>query len=326
MIGFISIISLLAIIIGWFVIWCGWNIEDLNRNNITTIATNYKKKIYPWLIVTVCGLLLDVLIVIDKAIWEPMYRKNMDYYCSGHCTTEYQYVFSPIFRQDFTEVWDMTIWCVWIGIFLGIFVLIYQIVKYISAEDFIRVELETQENKQAKEKERKELMDKNNKYEQQCILSIIGRYDKVIFIDGNEETGYKGWKNAFYVNVESQTIIASGRLIAFKDILSCSYSDNSQVLYNQTAHSTTTTDSGNMVGRAIVGGVIAGDAGAIIGGSTAQKNTTTNIQTKSTTIHDYAIIITTKDIINPTCEIHCGENEKAMNDIVGTINAIISHN
>ena len=28
------------------------------------------------------------------------------------------------------------------------------------------------------------------------ILSHIEKYDKVTFIDGNEETGYKGWKNA----------------------------------------------------------------------------------------------------------------------------------
>lgn len=321
MVGFISLLSLIAIIFGGVWSLVANFVENIEKEDIKIIQKNAFKRHTQGLLLTLFGLTLDIIVIVDSQLWDNIFLIPRSI---SECLEP---VYSPIFHADYLNgVWIITMVGIWIGVGLGSLILFLQFINSFRIKGCVVKQVNQFQKEQEQKLALKQQIEMQNITEEKEILSQIEKYDKVTFIDGNEETGYKGWKNAFYVNVESQTIIASGRLIAFKDILSCSCSDNSQVLYNQTAHSTTTTDSGNMVGRAIVGGVIAGDAGAIIGGSTAQKNTTTNIQTKSTTIHDYAIIITTKDIINPTCEIHCGENEKAMNDIVGTINAIISHN
>ena len=87
------------------------------------------------------------------------------------------------------------------------------------------------------------------------------------------------------------------------------------------------TDNGNMLGRAVVGGLIAGGAGAIIGGSTADKNTTSISvieQENDVTWHDYTVWITVKDLAKPMIQIRIGKNATLMNEIVALVNAIIA--
>ena len=137
----------------------------------------------------------------------------------------------------------------------------------------------------------------------------------------------KGYKNAFYINMLSRKIMAKGQIINFDKIISCSYTDNSHIESSQIGESvsTSTINNGSMVGRAMIGGMLAGGVGAIIGGSTAKRDTISSINTTTTShvIHNYTIIINVKDILNPVCKIPCGENEQAVHNIVGTINAII---
>ena len=127
---------------------------------------------------------------------------------------------------------------------------------------------------------------------------------------------------------ESKNLYIQGFVVGYQDILNCQLVDHCSTITNTTgqSNSVSKTDTGNAIGRAVIGGAIAGGAGAVIGGSTAKRETTTTHKTTSRTSHkhDYEIIVDIKNIANPIFKIHCGENEEASYKILGMINAIIS--
>ncbi len=137
-------------------------------------------------------------------------------------------------------------------------------------------------------------------------------------------------EESFYVSLSTKQIYYKERVIAFNKIINCDYSDNASTTSTQkgTASSTIKTNTGSSIGRALVGGAIAGPAGAVIGGATAKQNAETKIinKTVSTTKHDFTIRIHIADIVNPLLEIKCGANEDATHKIVSTIFAIIEQN
>lgn len=137
-------------------------------------------------------------------------------------------------------------------------------------------------------------------------------------------------EESFYVSLSTKQIYYKERVIAFNKIINCDYSDNAITTSTQkgTASSTIETNTGSSIGRALVGGAIAGPAGAVIGSATAKKNAETKIQNKtvSRTKHNYTVRIHIADIVNPLLEIQCGENEEATHKIISTIFAIIEQN
>ena len=110
--------------------------------------------------------------------------------------------------------------------------------------------------------------------------------------------------------------------IPFKEILSYSLSDNENVV--QTAHTITTNNTGSVVGRGIVGGLIAGPVGAIIGGSTAKKSSTTTVDPVS--IHKYTVFITIDNINNSLIKLPFGNNEDNARHIASLLEVIINKN
>lgn len=72
----------------------------------------------------------------------------------------------------------------------------------------------------------------------------------------------------------NESIMINGQRYNFSDIISYSCSSYGGIQISA-GTSQTKTNTGNMVGRAIVGGMVGGLAGAIIGGATASKTTTT---------------------------------------------------
>lgn len=115
-----------------------------------------------------------------------------------------------------------------------------------------------------------------------------------------------------------------GKMYNFKDIIYVSVSDNQTVVHGQMA-SSTKTSTGSMVGRAVVGDLIAGPVGSIIGGSTAKKNTTF-VQGDDSIVHDYTININVNDISNPIIHINTWNDSELTNKIVGLMNVIIERN
>ena len=95
------------------------------------------------------------------------------------------------------------------------------------------------------------------------------------------------------------------------------------------------TDMGDMIKRAIIGGVTAGGVGAVVGAATAKKTITSElskvdeyrnlirINTNSTNL---ALIIKTDDIASPTLKIPFDSFKKKAEDMAASLNAIITHN
>lgn len=124
---------------------------------------------------------------------------------------------------------------------------------------------------------------------------------------------------------ESKSIIRiMGKMYNFKDIIGISVSDNQKIVHGQTV-SSTKTSTGSMVGRAVVGDLVAGPVGSIIGGTTAKKNTTF-VQGDDSIVHDYTIHINVNDISNPIIHINTWNDGELTNKIVGLMNVIIERN
>lgn len=178
-----------------------------------------------------------------------------------------------------------------------------------------------------KKKERKELarLEREKKLQVQTeqynlqkqeLLESHGIPDKSIVmaeVDFNSE---------IHVFENAQKVFVLGKEYSFKDIISCTFSDNPRTIKGKVT-AVTKSKNGNVIGRAIVGDVIAGPAGAIIGGTTAKKHTE-YIQGDDKTEHDYTVIINVDSISEPVIRIHTGRDGKLTNEIVGLMNVIIS--
>lgn len=123
---------------------------------------------------------------------------------------------------------------------------------------------------------------------------------------------------------QANRIWICGKDLSMNDILSCTFSDSPKVIKGKVTQETK-TNSGNMVKRAVVGDVLLGGAGAVIGGSTASKTTTT-IQEADKTYHNYTVIININNLSEPIMRIELGEDGKTVNEIVGLMNVIINRN
>jgi hypothetical protein len=121
---------------------------------------------------------------------------------------------------------------------------------------------------------------------------------------------------------ESKRIWICGNDFPMKSILSCTFADDQKVVKGQIT-STTKTNTGNMVKRAVVGEVLIGGAGAIIGGSTASK-TTISTQENDKVVHNYTIIVNVDSLSEPIIRVHIGTDGKTVNEIVGLMNVIIN--
>lgn len=114
-----------------------------------------------------------------------------------------------------------------------------------------------------------------------------------------------------------EIIYINGNNYQFKDILSCTINNINNSTYK------TTTDISSTIGRALVGGIIAGETGAIIGAVTAPQvtqNCIDNIQDSK-----YNIIITINSLSNPNLVIEVSDKYLA-DEIYSIMQVIINRN
>lgn len=175
--------------------------------------------------------------------------------------------------------------------------------------------------KKKKQKERESLEREARQAEyiaqKKQFLSANGMPDKTIVVrelDLNSE---------IYVYEHSKKVFIMGKEYTFKDVLACSVSSQERIEKGNII-SVTGSDNGSVAGRAIVGGIIAGPAGAIIGGSTADKRTEIS-QDDDKVVRDYTVNITMNSITDPIINIHTGEDVKLTNEVVSLMNVIIAN-
>lgn len=140
--------------------------------------------------------------------------------------------------------------------------------------------------------------------EYEVFVNKNGKPDIRISLLGLENS--RNWiENDIYVYESSEKIFIKGEEYSFEDILSVSLMDEESF----------TTKSKNTISRAVVGGTIAGPAGAVIGGTTGRKETETN--------HNYNVCITVRNLQKPTIILEFHNNIILAQKILGLINNII---
>ena len=159
-----------------------------------------------------------------------------------------------------------------------------------------------------------------------AIRSEFGEADKTIAIaeyDLDREIRVYSGRNA---------VTLLGKTYDFKAILSCSCTDDYEISRGNAAIKAdghTTTDTGSLIGRSVVGGLIGGEAGALIGGVTASTSTSMTGTIKygdDRLRHDYTVWVTVRDIALPIIEIHTGADARLTNEVVALFNVIIEGN
>ena len=133
---------------------------------------------------------------------------------------------------------------------------------------------------------------------------------------------------------QSKYVVIENKEIPFSDILDCTLNDDVKETetvktYRGNSSATTKTNTGSMIGRSVAGGLLFGGVGAIVGGSTAKKDTIiehgtdTSIHNREIK-HNYTVAITVKDISSPVIYINVGSDTALKDEIVSLMKVIIS--
>jgi heme exporter protein D len=204
-------------------------------------------------------------------------------------------------------------WWVWIAIIAIVLVLIIGAVT--SGED----EKEKRAKAELERKRREEELEQAKK-------AYSAWYDRYVAENGTPDRTIEieefNRENVILVHEAAKQIYICGKTYDFKDIISCTFSDSPTVIKGA-VKAVTKSNNGSTIGRAIVGDVIAGSAGAIIGGTTGKKTTEFHRE-NDRTVHDYTVVINVNSIANPIIRIHTGEGGRMTNEIVGLMNVIIA--
>ena len=143
--------------------------------------------------------------------------------------------------------------------------------------------------------------------EYEVFVNKNGKPDIRISLLGLDNS--RNWiENDIYVYESSEKIFIKGEEYSYEDILSVSLMDEESF----------TTKSKNTISRAVVGGAIAGPAGAVIGGTTGRKETETN--------HNYNVCITVRNLQKPTIILEFHNNIILAQKILDLINNILDIN
>jgi hypothetical protein len=165
----------------------------------------------------------------------------------------------------------------------------------------------------------------NDKFE--GLVSSYGPCTTDILL-GNSKTDFD---SHLYIFEASSMLVLKGEQIPFSKVLGFALNDESETIVRNEAQytSTTKTATGNMLGRAVVGGVLLGGVGALAGATTAKKETVTtpiNATSTSTTMHRYILYVNLDDLSDPTREIRLGSDTKKAQNIANIFNIIVQRN
>lgn len=173
------------------------------------------------------------------------------------------------------------------------------------------------------EQKRQALKEKEVKYNalKNDLIARNGEPGRVVFIHDSRFEQFN-IDNELIVFDKAKKLWLCGHEIAIGDINSFMVDDESTILKGD-IKAVTSTDTGSLAGRSIAGALIGGEAGAIIGGATAKKETTFH-QGSDRIIHDYALIVNVRDLNNPMLLIKIGRDKKKAMEINALMQVIMS--
>lgn len=125
---------------------------------------------------------------------------------------------------------------------------------------------------------------------------------------------------------QSKIIVINSKEYKFSDILGYSLVDDATSETITTSTGTAKTSTGNMLGRAVVGGVLTGGLGAVVGAATAKKDISDNATSQTTTTHKYTLYINVNNLQEPTIVLYIGNDASKAQKLAGIMNVIIERN
>lgn len=262
----------------------------------------------------VCGILSIILafIPIIDACLDKVVDYNMQY-------EHYKRMVSPIFRCDYSDSTSSI--CLFLAI-MAICVWLFWIFSNLGYKDRNRKKLENEikakEERLAEVAAKKKAEDDENSKQLSLLTATLGNPEKII------KTLDNSIEKAFIVFSSTSNIYYNSRAIPFSQLVSCDIKDDSYTTTTGTKQAITKSKNGSTLGRAVVGGILAGPAGAIIGGATSKKTTEIIDNTQTITHHHYYAIITTASTSNPIIKIDCGKKSKLAQEIKAVVSGIIA--
>ena len=199
-----------------------------------------------------------------------------------------------------------------------IYILGHSINSYLNASEKHRAEKERYQ-----EQKRQELKEKEDKYNafRNELIARNGEPGKVVLIHESRFDQFN-MNNELIVFDKVKKLWLCGHEIAIGDINSFMVDDESTILKGD-IKAVTSTNTGSLAGRSIAGALIGGEAGAIIGGATAKKETIFR-QESDKVIHDYALVVNVCDLNNPMLLIKIGRDKKKAMEINAVMQVIMS--
>lgn len=181
----------------------------------------------------------------------------------------------------------------------------------------------TAAKKELEEKRRLELEEKENNYNiaKNELFGRNGEPCKTILISESSIDLFN-MNNELIVFDKARKLWLCGHEISIDDINSFVIDDESVIQKGQIT-AVTSTNTGSLAGRSIAGALLGGEAGAIIGGATAKKETVFK-QENDEIIHDYALVVNIRDINNPMLLIKIGRNKNKAMEINALMQVIMT--
>lgn len=227
---------------------------------------------------------------------------------------------SRIFKRDYSDGFPMfcqiIIWSFLIG----------WVLWFVSNSEYkkknrekLEREVKEQEEKDAYAAAKKQEAEHEKKQHLALLTSQYGNPEKIINIFGDNI------KNAFVVFPSSSCIVFKDKVIQYSELVSSVVKDETYTTTTGTKEEITRSSTGSTVGRAVVGGLIAGPAGAIIGGATSKKKTEVIDNTKTITHHNYYVVINLSTPANPVIKIDCISSSQKAEEINAIVTGIIAN-
>lgn len=117
-----------------------------------------------------------------------------------------------------------------------------------------------------------------------------------------------GYCKYILVSESAKRIMINETIFDFNQISDCFLTDDSERVLSSTI-SREGSNTGSVIGRAVVGKILMGNTGAVVGGLTASKTATTSEQTIKN-LHNYTLKIEIDSISTPIIHVPLGDNSE----------------
>lgn len=188
-----------------------------------------------------------------------------------------------------------------------------------KSQDEYKAHLKAEDEKRAKQQ--KEIDIEHEKYIKQ-LTDEYGAITRIITLISSDYDFIKHYDDIIVFEKPKKVIIGKS-VYNFTDILSCSMYDENHKDIPLTQVTRIKTKTGSMLGRAAVGGLTFGVAGAVVGALTAKKETKSDA-VKSYHEPSYIVKIGIKSIENPTIILKMHQNKEQADNIYALMQAIIA--